>query len=72
MTFAAATTAVTYTFAVDVISNVTTSTRSNVNDKIVATSTNNSTLHDLINYLSLVMRSSAVASPYTSSERSFT
>ena len=59
MTLAAATTAVTYTFAGDLISNVTTSTRSNVNDNIVATSTNTSTLHDLINYPSPVLNAAS-------------
>ena len=59
MTLAAATTAVTYTFAGDIISIVTTSTRSNVNDNIVATSTNTSTLHDLINYHSSVLNAAS-------------
>ena len=59
MTLAAATTAVTYTFAGDLISSVTTSTRSNVNDNIVATSTNTSTLHDLINYPSPVLNAAS-------------
>ena len=59
MTLAAATTAVTYTFAGDLISSVTTSTRSNVNDNIVATSTNTSTLQELINYPSPVLNASS-------------
>ena len=58
LTLAAATTTVTYTFAGDLISNVTTSTRDN-NSNIVATSINTSTLHDLINYPSPVLNSSS-------------
>lgn len=59
MTLAAATTAVTYTFAGDLISSVTTFTRSNVNDNIVATSTNTSTLQELINYPSPVLNAAS-------------
>ena len=59
MTLAAATTAVTYTFAGDLISSVTTSTRSNGNDNIVATSTNTSTLQELINYPSPVLNAAS-------------
>ena len=66
MTLAAATNAVTYTFTGDIISNVTTSTRSNVNDDIVATGTGTSTLEDLINYPSpLLNASSKVVSTVT-------
>ena len=59
MTKSAASAVVTYTFAGDLISSVTTSTRSNVNDNIVATSTNTSTLHDLINYPSTVLNAAS-------------
>ena len=59
MTLAAATTAVTYTFAGDFISSVTTSTRSNVNDNIVATSTNTSSLQELINYPNPVLNAAS-------------
>ena len=58
MTLAAATTAVTYTFAGEIISNVTSSTRDN-NGNIVATSTNTSTLHDFINYPSPVLNATS-------------
>ena len=55
ITLAAAAANVTYTFTGDLVSNVTTSTRSNVNDDIVATSTNTSTLQALISYPSSVI-----------------
>ena len=48
MTLSAAAANVTYTFAGDIISSVTTSTRSNVNNDIVATSTNTETLQTLL------------------------
>ena len=49
MALAAASAAVNYSFSGEILSSVTTSTRSNVNDDIVATSTNTSTLDYLIN-----------------------
>ena len=58
MTLAAASAAVDYSFAGDIISSVTTSTRSNVNDDIVATSTNTSTFQSLIQVGSPVVNSS--------------
>ena len=71
MTLAAATTAVTYTFAGDLVSSVTTSTRSNVNDNIVATGTGTSTLQELINYPSPVLNA-ATKVVTTVTESSFT
>ena len=71
MTLAAATTAVTYTFAGDLVSSVTTSTRSNVNDNIVATGTGTSTLQELINYPSPVLNAASKVVT-TVTESSFT
>jgi len=52
MALAAASNSVTYTMVGDLVTNVTTSTRSNINDDIVATSTNTETLEDIISWSS--------------------
>ena len=60
MTAAAADSNVTYTFSGEILSSVTTSTRSNVNDDIVATSTNTETLEYIIDPANGITNSSTV------------
>ena len=61
MALAAASSNVDYSFSGEILTNVTTSTRSNVNDDIVATSTNTETLEWIITPANGVTNSSTVA-----------